>query len=221
MSKTLSFSLYGDDPKYVVGAYKNILLAEQLLPEWITTIYCAESLTNPHTVKDLSSKCLVKDPTHEKLPLDILTFPAFWRFFSFFDNNPALSRDLDSRISEREVSYINAWLNSDKDIFIIKDHPWQSLAPAGLIGMRNCGKIFKEFFIDFISNNSVAWGQDQVILERFIEYYALQNNIFYCSYETNNYIPRDNKSFFIGIQLDEHDNAICPQSITYLCELNR
>ena len=37
--KYLSFSLFGSDLKYYVGAEKNVLINNQLLPDWETVIY--------------------------------------------------------------------------------------------------------------------------------------------------------------------------------------
>ena len=39
MKKIISFSLFGDDPKYYAGAEKNIILNKELLPDWETVIY--------------------------------------------------------------------------------------------------------------------------------------------------------------------------------------
>ncbi len=37
--KHISFSLFGYDPKYYVGAEKNIIINKELLPDWTTVIY--------------------------------------------------------------------------------------------------------------------------------------------------------------------------------------
>lgn len=47
---------------------------------------------------------------------------------------------------------------------------------------------------------------------------------FYCGFnESENYIPRDNKNFFIGMQIDENDNPLEPSAIValkFLSEMN-
>jgi hypothetical protein len=217
----ISFSLYGDNPKYVIGAYKNIEICQQLVPEYIIKIFTNHKVTNSDTIHKLSKyqNVMIVDPEHILPNVDVYAFPMFWRFLSFFDNEPSLSRDLDSRITSRELKYINSWNNlSNKNIFIIRDHPWQSNAPGGLTGMKNLGLSFNDFYIDFVRNNSTGWGQDQIMLDRFIQSYNL-DNIYRCEYNSYNYIPRDNKRFFIGIQLDENDNPICPKALQYLSDL--
>ncbi len=34
-----------------------------------------------------------------------------------------ISRDLDSRFSDRELAAVNEWLKSDKDVHTMRDHP--------------------------------------------------------------------------------------------------
>ena len=49
----------------------------------------------------------------------------FWRFYPIEnkDIDIFLSRDVDSRITEREMKFVNEWINSDKIFHIIRDHP--------------------------------------------------------------------------------------------------
>ena len=38
MKKTINFSIYGDNPKYLIGMIKNIELAKELFPDWVVRI---------------------------------------------------------------------------------------------------------------------------------------------------------------------------------------
>jgi hypothetical protein len=62
----------------------------------------------------------------------------FWRFYVACDPTVDifLSRDCDSRISDREVACINEWLTSDKDFHIMRDHPYHTVPILG--GMWGC-----------------------------------------------------------------------------------
>jgi hypothetical protein len=150
-------------------------------------------------------------------------YPFFWRFISFFDDGITISRDLDSRLSEREVEYINRWVQSNKDYFIIRDHPWHSPVPSGLFGIIRKITDFEDHFNSFISSSDLRWGTDQEILHEYMSKIS-DDNIFYCGYDKpETYIRRDNKNFFIGIQLDEYDNPTKPsgeQCLQYLNDLN-
>ena len=48
-----------------------------------------------------------------------------------------ISRDLDSRFSEREVSAVDEWLRSDKAFHVMRDHDfhWSQML-AGLWGVK-------------------------------------------------------------------------------------
>ena len=136
----------------------------------------------------------------------------FWRYLIFFESGYSIVRDLDSRISEREVTYIENWVNSNKDYFIIRDHPWHSLVPGGLVGLKLDDSNIKDFFIEFVKNNGLGWGTDQEMLSKYFDKID-KSNVFYCGFDDNtNYIKRDDLDFFIGIQLDENDEPIIPSA---------
>ena len=44
MNKVVSFSLWGHDPKYTVGALKNAELAEKIYPDWKCYFFVANSV---------------------------------------------------------------------------------------------------------------------------------------------------------------------------------
>jgi len=77
------------------------------------------------------------------------TYGMFWRFYSMFESedNISISRDSDSRISEREVRCLNEWLESGKKFSIIRDHErhydWPMM--GGMWGMK--GKLNDEIYV--------------------------------------------------------------------------
>jgi len=223
--KQISYSLFGTQAKYYVGAEKNLEINKQLLPDWENVIYYHPNMTNLESVEKLGKLggTMIDVTTLPSIGIEYIHFPYFWRFLSFFQGGISLSRDLDSRVSEREVVYINKWLDSEKDFFIIRDHPWHSPVPAGLVGMRNNRQDFVDHFINFVNTQSLAWGADQTIIHEFYEK-TNNDNWFYCGYnESQNYIPRENKNFFIGMQVDENENPLEPGAVValnFLSEMN-
>jgi hypothetical protein len=223
--KQISYTLFGNQPKYYVGAEKNILLNKTLLPDWETVIYYHKDNILPNTIEKLTELggLLIDISEFRFSDKETIHYPYFWRFFTFLNNGISIVRDLDSRISLREVEYINRWLNSDCDYFIIRDHPWHSPVPSGLFGIK--GKIFdfENHFIDFINKSDLRWGTDQEILQLYMEKIN-KSNIFYCGLDKiETYIPRDDKNFFIGMQIDENDKPLSPQAevaLSFLSELN-
>ena len=43
-----------------------------------------------------------------------------------------MSRDLDSRINEREVEAVEEWLSSDQPVHAMRDHPQHDIAILGI-----------------------------------------------------------------------------------------
>jgi hypothetical protein len=223
--KYISYTLFGTQPKYYIGAEKNIELNKKLLPDWVTVIYYNEKNILDGWVEKLSSlgaemRNITDFSFSDK---DTIHYPYFWRFFSFLNDGISIVRDLDSRVSDREVEYINRWLNSECDYFIIRDHPWHSPVPSGLFGIKSKIQEFEDHFINFINTSDLRWGTDQEILHQYMENID-ENNIFYCGLDrVDTYIPRNDKNFFIGMQIDENDNPLKPNAevaLSFLAELN-
>jgi hypothetical protein len=142
---------------------------------------------------------------------------------SFLQDNITLASDLDSRITEREVEYIRRWENSNEDYFIIRDHPWHAPVPSGLFGIKRKIVEFEQHFIQFVNTSDLRWGTDQEILYQYMGNIDKSEVLYFGFDKPETYIPRDNKEFFIGIQLDENDKPTVPSGekcLEYLKELN-
>ena len=119
MNKIISFSVWGTNPQYCVGAIKNIEIARDILPDWKCRIFVNHTVPKKYIniYQDFDNVELaeVEDDT---------VYGMFWRFYSMFESedNICISRDADSRLQEREVRCIEEWINSDKKFSIIRDH---------------------------------------------------------------------------------------------------
>lgn len=220
----LSFTLFGNQPKYYIGAEKNLMEAETLLPGWEVRIYYSRNnILDGYEQKLRSLGANMVEISDLKIgERRSSEFPYFWRFLAFLEDTPVLVRDLDSRLSNREIKYIENWIASGKDYFIIRDHPWHSPVPAGLFGIRRKIENFQTHFAKFVNEENLNWGSDQTILQRYMDKVD-SHNVYYCGYDDKtNYISRDNKNFFIGMQVDENDLPIVPNatlSLKFLSEL--
>ena len=76
-----------------------------------------------------------------------------WRFFPSLDPQVDImvSRDLDSLISDREAAAVNEWLESDKQIHVMRDHPHHGTVMLG-------GKIGQTLLIRNMYSNVGMWG---------------------------------------------------------------
>lgn len=206
MNKIISISVWGNDPRYIVGAKRQASLAKKYFPEWKFYIYC----DNKEHYKDVDATIIeVKDDT----------WGAFWRFEPFFESedNIVLSRDADSRFTIREVSAINEWLLSDKKLHLIRDHEAHFGFPimAGLFGIK--GKLSQEVknaMIAAMSNK--AYLSDQIFLKDIV-YPQLQDSCMIHTLESGWFKDTRsrmmNRFSFCGNGYDENDMPLYPPTL--------
>jgi hypothetical protein len=133
MQKIIAFSLWGDDPKYCIGAVRNAQLASKFFPEWECWFYYDKKV--PRAYIDV-----LKDFNNVKVILvEHQSFGAFWRFFDMREGAIVLSRDCDSRLSEREKHIVDDWLKSGEKMCVIRDHINHYEFPilAGMWGIKD------------------------------------------------------------------------------------
>jgi protein O-GlcNAc transferase len=209
MKKIISFSLYGNDPKYTTGAIRNAELAKSIYPGWTPRFYIGRSVPFRITEILLQHEAEIVEKYNE--PED--SRATFWRFEVFSDNNAefAIIRDTDSRLNLREAEAVNEWLKSGNTFHIMRDHPYHSMPiMAGMWGAR-CIKLagicnmIKDFQTDFI-----GYGLDQLFLSQVI--YPLtrgdvmSHDSFY-NFEKHLSFPSSRKQLqYVGESFDEYDN---------------
>jgi hypothetical protein len=178
MKKLITFSLWGDNPMYNIGAIENAKLAQSLFPDWICRFYIGTN-TDKKTIEKLKTYSNVEI---FDMNIEATMKSMIWRFYPCSDSDIdiVLSRDTDCRLSERELEAVNTWLSSDKDFHIIRDHPYHN-APilGGLWGARN--KILcdmKDMVLKFEETNTPDRKQyDQIFLGNIV-YNKIKNNCF-------------------------------------------
>ena len=129
MKKIISFSLWGEDPKYSVGAIRNAELALDIYPGWICRYYIGSCVPQGVT------NTLLKFPNVEVVNKDVVGdwTGFFWRYppASESDVEIMISRDTDSRLSLREKAAVDEWVESDKGFHIMRDHPCHGFPVLG------------------------------------------------------------------------------------------
>ena len=128
MKKIISFCLWGDNPKYTIGAIKNANLTNKIYTGWISRFYCSESVPN-NIIDELKS---IKN-TEVVMTSNEGWICMFNRFLpaSESDVEVMLSRDCDSRLNIREKAAVDEWLRSYFAFHILRDHPWHSTEILG------------------------------------------------------------------------------------------
>jgi len=206
MKKIISFSLWGNNPKYTIGAIKNAELTPLIYPEWVSRFYCGKSVP-VEIIEKLKSL-----PQTEVIMMEVDGdwTGMFWRFYACKDSDIMISRDVDSRLGNREKLAVDEWLKSDKDFHIMRDHPHHATEILG--GMWGCRNgILNDIESEIIKyNKGNFWQVDQNFLKEKIYPKILKNCFVHDSFfkiEVNSkQFPseRINKEF-VGDVFDKND----------------
>lgn len=163
--KIISFALYGNDPKYYLGAEQNIIEAQKIYPDWICRFYCKKDVPNLEKLKNNKNVEVILIEDNETIP------PIYLRFLVADDPEVDIFmiRDCDSIVNYREQAAVEEWLSSDKILHLMHDHErhfW--LVMAGMWGLKNQFKFnMKDAIKKYISEknkSSYIWGDDQHFL---------------------------------------------------------
>ena len=136
--KIISFSLWGDDAKYTSGALENLRMSKSLYQGWTCRYYIDENTVPEETV--ISLKEGGAELVYQGNRIKSFWHGLFWRFYAASDSTVdiMISRDCDSRLTERDRIAVEEWLNSNKDFHIIRDHiDHKTKILGGLWGVRN------------------------------------------------------------------------------------
>lgn len=210
MKKIISFSLWGDNPTYTVGAIKNADLALEIYPSWICRYYVGKS-----TPTDIISSLVERENTE----VFVMNEPGdwtgmFWRFYpaSEPDVGVMLSRDTDSRLSLRERAAVDDWLDGDKDFHIMRDHPYHATEIlGGMWGVRNGFLLgMRQAITDYTKGD--FWQVDQNFLKEIVYPYIINSVCVHDEYFQKNPFPtlRTPKRF-VGQAFAADDNLLHPE----------
>ena len=139
MKKVISFSLWGDNPTYNIGAIKNAEDAKEFYPDFECWFYIHEQSVPKETIDKLNSFENVKIIIKLGNVINEECKPRMWRFEAI-DNEYVeimMSRDTDTRITLREKLAVDEWLNSGSLFHIMRDHPHHNFfVLAGMFGTK-------------------------------------------------------------------------------------
>ena len=220
MKKVISFSLWGNIPKYTLGAVANAKLAKQFFPQWKARFYCAKSV--PQSIIQALAN---EDAEVIEMPESGNNTSMFWRFFVFADRDVemAIIRDTDSRLGSREAACVGDWIASGKAAHIMRDHPIHEKPIMG--GMWGCkSEVLKDICSD-IENFKPQdhYDNDQTFLAQFVYPKLIANGVLihdsFFQYEKNAIqFPSKRLNFeFVGEIFSEND--IREDHFTYISNI--
>lgn len=118
MKKIISFSLWGNNPKYTQGALENIKLATILYKRWICRFYIHKDVSSEikQSIKNTGAEIIIIN--------DPITTGMLWRFRVIMnkDIERFIIRDTDGRLTIREKNCVIDWIHSRKEFHIIRDN---------------------------------------------------------------------------------------------------
>lgn len=181
MRKIISYCVWGNCKIYSYNILENALDLPSVFPDWRMIVYYTPSV-NKNVINELKKLNYVD--------LQLIDIPdgarnTMLRFTAGF--NPTydyiIFRDADSRLLKRDYDIVNDWINSGKDIHIIRDHPANGSLyriSAGMWGIKNgffLRNNIKNHFINFFSDpNNNKWRIDEKFLFTYIYPLVNKNN---------------------------------------------
>jgi hypothetical protein len=208
-----SYSLYGDNLKYTVGAIKNAIIAEHMFPDFDSRFYVGKSVP-AWVVQTLSLMPRVEIASVDG-PENHTAM--YWRFLAFADTNfeRVVIKDADARLGYRDRVAHDEWIASDLDFHIVKDHPTGHSEP--IIGChfgakRGALADIAELMAGYTISNQ--YGSDQWFLrdkvyERAIKSALVHDEYYGTQVEEPSRVAllpkRDWTLDHIGVAVDEND----------------
>jgi protein O-GlcNAc transferase len=205
--KIISFSLWGINRKYTVGAIRNMELVAKCYPSWQARFY-VDLLVPPgiiYQLEDLGAKIVHMNEVGDWRGL-------FWRFEAArtIGADAIIFRDTDSRLNEREAFAVQEWLDSGKKFHILKDHPWHKAAPimGGAWGVR--GNVLRDIQELVQQHKSVnRYGTDYDFLNIFIYPRTIGESVTHDEFYGGQPFPTPRKGLdFFGQVFDEHEQTV-------------
>ena len=140
MKNIISFSLWGDNDKYLTGAIENIKLQNKFFPDWICRFYVHDSVPRMFVshLKDLAEVIEKEGDLGGNMDRPGM----FWRFEVLKDPEieRCIVRDADSRLGQRDKNCVQDWFYSKKEFHIIRDNAMHNTKIMG--GMWGATKEF-------------------------------------------------------------------------------
>ena len=208
--KVISFSLWGDNPTYTVGAIKNAELAETIYPDWQCWFFVGASVP-ADVVFNLEQRdnCTVikREEVGDWSGM-------FWRFLPA--SNPLvevmISRDCDSRLNRREKEAVDAWLESDKSFHIMRDHPYHTTEIlGGMWGVKH-PKLENLNLLMAAYEKCEFWQVDQNFLKEVVYDKVREDSLVHDEFFENRPFPSKREGTeFVGMAYDQDDMPLHPE----------
>lgn len=172
----VSFTLFGNNPIYTVGALKNIELCAKYYPDFTPRFYLGGSVDQQiRTDLEQAGAELVDMAGKAENQTSTL-----WRFYVLAEPQwtHMMFRDTDSRPYEREAEAVYDWIESGKDFHIMRDHPEHGMPIlAGLWECTQAGAARVSHALNTIPHQMDYYQTDQVWLANYVYPTAKESSV--------------------------------------------
>lgn len=212
MTKIIAFSLWGKDPKYIVGAIRNAELTEEIYPGWTSRFYVGEDITDEVKARLISLKA-------EVIEMQGADWNGmFWRFLAAANQKPndvMISRDTDSRLNRREQAAVEEWLASDHNFHIMRDHPYHRTEILGgmwgcrdgiLNGMRQLIEDYDR--ADFDNKYQVDQNFLRDVVYPIVRHRSCVHDEFFENKPFPSHAERRSSTYFVGQAYDQYEGVL-------------
>ncbi|MGE5822417.1 MAG: hypothetical protein ACM31M_07530 [Nitrososphaerota archaeon] len=209
MNKIISLSVWGCNPRYIIGASRQIELAKKYYPDWRVRVYT-------------DNKNNFKNEDADIIEVTDGTSGYFWRFYPLFesDDNIVIVRDCDGRITKREQMAVNEWLSSNKRFHTFRDHEAHFQFPVIACAFGYKGKLPIDIYekMKFFEKTYFFYTNDQIFLRDYVWNYVSNDCLvheLYSGWFGDTRKQLKNKFSFCGNGFDENDIPLYPDRLTY------
>lgn len=195
MKKVVSFSLWGNNDHYTYGAIENAKsIGNEFYLDWESWFYVHPSVSQDiqEKIKDAGGKVI-----HSSYSEDFSILFERFKPMSYPEVSIFVSRDCDSRISDKEYQAVLEWENSDLQFHAMRDHFHHHLyVMGGLWGAKTQGPV----------NTSQAY--KQMIDSCFGIHYNDDQKSLHFLYEkySKNFLEHDDRQRHKGIKFPDHQS---------------
>jgi len=166
MKRVVSFSLFGNADLYCKGAIENAKLCSEIYEGWECRVYYSDDVPT-----EIIDELLVHGAITIKCDRNNTYDGLFWRFKPLNEDDVSIwiSRDCDSRVTQRDKVCVDEWIVSGKPVHLIRDahnHVYEIM--AGMFGINN--NIFKTKYEvpNLTPSNPNSREDDQTVLTRVL-----------------------------------------------------
>ena len=210
--KYLSFSLWGSEPIYSIGAIKNAELWKELYPDWQMVVFYDNTVPYDiiNSLKNMGVLC--EDMSNKGI------YGMFWRFFAVDLPNSeyAIFRDTDSRISLREKMAVDEWLSSGKTLHVMRDHPYHMIPCGndrlgilgGMWGIKSKKIPLTKMIQSYPNKNKIFYGEDQTFLKTIFSLFENDRCTHDDFFEKKPFPIGRTEGRFVGERIDENNNPV-------------